>query len=128
MVPRCDLPAVRLYDRLADGKADSDPLMSVGVFRGRLLAFKDKGETIRGYSLSIVPNREYNMICGAPDNQVDGLRTPGMNEGVFQQIDQNLFDQRRIHGNHQEFIRHIYEDMNIRQTFFQGLGHGQRGE
>ena len=53
------------------------------------------------------------VVC---DDQFDRLRTLGMDYGIFQQIDENLFNEKRVHGDHKYLIRGRDADRGVRQT------------
>ena len=54
-------------------------------------------------------------------DEINGQDTSGMNDGVFQQIDGDLLDQHRIHGDHQKFLGDLDPDGGIGIAFFQFL-------
>ena len=60
------------------------------------------------------------------DRQVDGFCAVGMVICVFTQIDQNLFDEDGIHGNHEKFLRNRHIDLTVGMSaskFLNTLGH-----
>lgn len=50
-------------------------------------------------------------------DEINGQDTSGMNDGVFQQIDGDLLDQHRIHGDHQKFLGDLDPDGGIGIAF-----------
>ena len=56
MVGSGNLPAVCLYDRLADGKSDSHPSVAVTGAGRNLSAFKNMRQKILGKSTAVIPD------------------------------------------------------------------------
>ena len=52
-------------------------------------------------------------------DEINGQDASGMNDGVFQQIDGDLLNQHRIHGDHQKFLRDLDPDGGIGIALFQ---------
>ena len=41
-----------------------------------------------------------------------------MDNGIFQQVDENLFDEDGVHRDHQEFLRHAHMDIGVWKSLF----------
>ncbi len=44
-----------------------------------------------------------------------------MDNGIFQQVDENLFDENGVHRDHQEFLRHAHMDIGIWKSLFKRI-------
>ena len=119
MVSRGDGAPVRADDRLAYGQPDADPFMAVIGMRGCPLAFEDVGELFFIHAVSVIADCKGDILIGFVDDKINGVFAAGMDKGIFQQVDKNLFDQGRIHGQHEKIIRHTDPYTDIRKPFFQ---------
>ena len=76
---------------------------------------------------AVIQYAELRQIALPPNPKLDFRRAFRMEHGVFHQVNQHLFDQRRIHRHHQQLVRHADANRQRVEPLFE-FAHGLRGD
>ena len=110
----------------ADGKADAHAVTAVIRWGGAAvkLAGEQHGKLLPGDAAAVVCYFENGLIALCADGEGQGSHARGMENGVFQQIDQYLLDQHGIHGDADKILRDRYIDLPVRIVLAEFQQHG----
>ena len=72
-------------------------------------------------ALTVVLDTEGNFVFSNGNGKIYGFICLGMDNGIFNQIDDNLFDKNGVHGDKEHFFRYGSVDFYIGKAFFYTL-------
>ncbi len=105
-------------NRFADGKPDSHALVAVRAAFGTIAgAVKNRFQPVGRNTHAVIPHMKGDLLFTADDGELHRKLTAGMDNGVFQKIYDNLFNEHGVHGYHQKFLWHLYLHVRIRKSF-----------
>ena len=114
-----DFASVRVDDRFADGQADAHAFPGVGRGSGcGGRGVKDAVKFFRRDAVPVVSHAEADKMLVVKEPAFHGAGTAGVIVRVLQKIEDDLFNQQRIHGGDQKIFRDLCADRLIGITFF----------
>ena len=107
---------MRLDDGIAHRKANARvALRSVRHILPPLVATrKERLQLVFLNAASVVHHFKYDLIRRCKDVKGEGGHALCVTDGVFQQIEDDLLDQYRVHGNDHNVLRHRHIDILVR--------------
>lgn len=114
-----DFAAVGENDCFTDGKPDSHAFSSIRRSAGRgRRAVKDGCQLLRRDADAVITHMKNRIVGKRFHIALDRFGAFRVDNGIFQQVDENLFDENCVHRDHQEFLRHAHMDIGVWKSLF----------
>ena len=113
---------------IADGQPQAHVALAVAGGTGGMAdgIIEEVGQQRRGDALPVVTDGEGGKaVFRFADAEVDGGGGDTVDNSVFNQVGEDLLNEDGVHGDHQQLIRDIYRELDVRQAlmgFLNGFG------
>ena len=118
--------AVRLHNAHADRKPDAHipPAVRRQSLVVREIALEELRKNLSRDALSVVRDLKSRALAIFLQLKLHARGRPAVLDGVFHQIDEHLLNQNHVHRDHQQLLRRVHGNVDIRIVLFDLHGGG----